>query len=351
MGIRGLAGWIQWTCGKQPQPAWDGLKGKTIGVDILGFLYRCKAHKQSPFVFLARFIAACRAVDITPVFVFDGKPPEAKRAALQQRSEARTAALSMLRDTSVSAVESALLTMSLTAAQLTADERDLCKQFLYACGVLSLNASGEADDVLAFLSRRGDFAAVVSHDMDLLARGVESLLVPAPYALPGDEDGWTAYSLSHILATAHISYNAFVELCVLMGCDYTVGHVSLPYRAAYSEIVERPGGLAEALVSLGVADRGRYFDAVARLKGGEETVTTLMGSKQWDKWAEQAPPCEPEVLAVFRATVLRWLEPDAYAALSHTCADAVDHPDGGKGGELGRVEGRCAHDHPESAYR
>ena len=323
MGIHGLASWIHWAARSTvAAPDWSAFEGKTIGIDILGFLYKWKHGKQSAFLQLARMIAAFRRACIRPVFVFDGRPPAAKTT--HQTTPLTNSVVTTTERTFRFPSNRAISPLAISSA-----ERDQVKQFLYACGVLSLNAEEEADDVLGAFARSGDFAAVISHDYDMLARGVETLLVPKPYALPGDGDGWSVYTLSAIERAASLTHDQFVIMCVLMGCDYTEGIPDMPYCRAYW-MAKREGddALKEA------AQQG----AVLRLKG--ITGKPLMGEKQWEKWYAGAPPPEPETLA-------HWPH------LSVLEAQVLTELNGGGGhgcpGKLDRCIERCIgpQDHPE----
>lgn len=294
MGIRGLTGWIRWAAPKTiTAPAWSDYADLIVGVDILGFLYKAKARKECPYVYLARFVAACKQLKITPVVIFDGKPPEAKRPALKQRSE-----VSIIQD----------------KQYFTSEERDKCKQICYAAGVLCLNASGEADDVLAYFARKGFFSAVISSDLDLLPRGVGTLLVPEYAEIPGSAAGWRTYNLNAILSTVGLTYDKFVEMCVLMGCDYTVGQKSLPYKSAFWAIKHR-GDLLKILETMGVRDETPFLESIKRLKGDIYTRATLMGEKQWEKWEAGPQPPEQTALQEFRSTLLATLPDDDFAQL------------------------------------
>lgn len=295
MGIRGLTGWIRWAAPKTVSaPNWPEYQNTIIGIDILGFLYKAKARKECPYEYLALFIVACKQLQFTPVIIFDGKPPDAKRPALIQRAETRD-----LKRTDY----------------FTSEERDVCKQICYAAGILCLNASGEADDVLAYFSRKGYFKAVISSDLDLLPRGVETLIVPEGADLPGALAGWRTYTLSAILATVDMTYNKFVEMCVLMGCDYTTGQKSLPYKSACWAIKNRRDML-KILETMGVLDETPYTDSIRRLKGELQTRVTLMGEKQWEKWEAGPPLSEYEALSRFRTTHLATLSDEDFLLLS-----------------------------------
>ena len=317
MGIRGLSGWLRWASPNSVEiPDWSAFAGTSIGLDILGFLYKAKSQRISPITYLAQLIIACRKYGITPVPIFDGKPPEEKRKMLEQRSERRTAAASrhtVLKNdadsTPMSALQRGVIDEELqrlehTANFLTSDERDVAKQLFYACGIMSYNATGEADNVLAYFARRGMFSAVISNDYDMLARGVPILLLPDTYALPGDKSGWHMFRLSTIIQEVRFTYDQFVEMCVLMGCDYTSGVPTLQYKSAYWAIKYR-GNMEKTIKRHSKGHQEVYRRAKEMLTGMWETEESLMGSKQWDKWAAAPPVPEADTLKEFQKTYLQ----------------------------------------------
>ncbi len=327
MGIRGLTGWIKWAAPQTVKnPDWSVYANQTIGVDILGQLYKIKAQRSCPFAYMAEFISACKTYKIRPIFIFDGKPPDAKRTALKQRSAVREESLVCLRhlethvaplaqsDSEKAMLEARIRSLLVNTSYFSSEERDLCKQLCYAAGVMCLNATGEADDVLAHLYHTGVISAIISCDLDMLARGVGSLIVPSVWSMPGDADGWECYDLPAILKQTVLSYDQFVEMCVLMGSDYNAGQRVLPYRSAYWAIKYR-GDLLKTLEVLDVNDETPYYDAIKRLKGMFETKETLMGAKQWEKLASGPPPVEPQSLILFRNGPLSSLAEHKYAAL------------------------------------
>jgi 5'-3' exonuclease len=206
--------------------------------------------------------------------------------------------------------------LDLNSTYLTSEERNMAKQLFYACGIVSLNASCEADSVLAHFAKRNEIVAVISHDFDLLARGVETLLVPESYALPGDESGWTMYNLTAICKKSELSYDQLVDMCVLMGCDYTHGGVRVPYKTAYW-LIKHHGTLHRVLSERGVTDTHMYEDAVRILKGHEDTPEMLMNERQWQKWV--SPPCDVEldILYSLRPTILKSLSHSDFQLLHY----------------------------------
>ena len=328
MGIRGLTGWIYWAATKAlKQPSWASFENKRIGIDILGFLYKAKARGIHPVAYIAHLIAKCREHSIQPIPIFDGKPPDEKRDVIRLRNEARLhndqkrkeiANTLDAPDITADQKETCTKEMEFLAASsvyITTDERDEVKRFLYACGVKFLNANGEADNVLAYLAKRGDIHAVMTNDMDLLTRGVPVLLVPEGLGVPGDTKGWISYSLNDILQESGMTYAQFVEMCVLMGCDYTTKVKSMPYKMAYFQIKYK--GLRKTLESAGVKDILPYEKAVSILNGSHETATSLMSEKQWTKLAETATSetFEMEYLKTLRTTLLETMDSKEYTQL------------------------------------
>ena len=297
MGIRGLTGWIRWAApAALKAPLWASYKNKRVGIDILGFLYKAKANKTHPITYIAHLIAKCREYNILPVPVFDGKPPDEKRETIRQRNEVRLKN-DMKRQQLTTDMETADMTaeqrdtlnkeigaLTVSSIYVTTDERDEVKRLLYAAGVIFLNANGEADNVLAYLMRRGELDAVMSNDMDLLARGVNTLLVPEALSVPGDTTGWIAYDLNTILSNAGLTYLQFLEMCVLMGSDYTNKAKSLPFKTSYFTIKYK-GNLHKALESIHIRDFLPYDRAIDMLNGRNDSADDLMSEKQWLKWS------------------------------------------------------------------
>lgn len=303
MGIRNLQHWIRWTVPQTVRsPDWSTFRGKRVGVDILGFLYRAKSCGVYPIVYVAQMVAACKQLGIQPIMIFDGKPPSEKQKILEMRTNIRHT--SRIKKTQLEeagadseSVKNEIQKLELNSTYFTSEERDQVKQFLYSCGVLSLNASGEADNVLAYFSRKGWISAVLSSDFDLLARGVQNLIVPDGNTIPGNY-GWKQYTLPTILMQADMTYEQFVEMCVLMGSDYTAGLRTIPFKTAYWT-VKHSGSIEYTLARYNIQDYKPYARAKQILIGTMDSEETLMNAKQWEKWHGVHPNVEIETLTTF----------------------------------------------------
>jgi 5'-3' exonuclease len=271
MGIRNLMRWIQWVT-KLEKADWSAFRGSRIGIDILGLLYKAKATGQSMLGMVHNLIDELRALEIEPVCVFDGKTPKEKQGTRSARRRHKER---------LSEEEQRI-------QRVSTEDRNQVKQLLYAKGVLSFNAEQEADTVLAFLAKRKDIAAVITSDMDFLPRGVEHILLPSHHPLKE----WKCVALSRILEAAELSYDAFVELCVLMGCDYAPTLPTISYQSAYW-MIRRGRRMLEVLEEQGIRTATPWIHAIEMLRGERDRWEDIVSERQREKWMAGPPPKEP----------------------------------------------------------
>ncbi|XP_044076300.1 probable flap endonuclease 1 homolog isoform X1 [Siniperca chuatsi] len=190
--------------------------GKVIALDtsIVMNQFRAATPSLSPLTGLFFRTLTFLEHDIKPVFVFDGKPPGEKTAVLKKRAEA--AGWSSPNRTG-------------TASSLTKD----CLQLLKLLGVPVIQAPGDAEARCARLVREGTVDAVASEDMDTLPFGANILI----RQLNAKKDGEVIeYSLPKLLEKLQISHEEFVDLCILLGCDYCEKITGLGPRRALTLI-------------------------------------------------------------------------------------------------------------------
>lgn len=296
MGIRGLAGYLKW---KSPNSRkniqWARHAGTRWVIDCSCLLYRARAAGLEPLSVIAGLIVRMRAAKIEPIVVFDGKPPSVKSDTLEQRRAIRNVALKEISDIQTELKDSILSEkeraerevrvseLQAKAPQVSSRDRDDIKRFLYSCGVLFITASGEADDILAYLARGGHVHAVLSTDMDMLARGVPLLIIPET----NDATVLTELRLDAALSDLHIRYDQFVRACVLMGTDY-MGHGWKTMEPRFAvEAVKRSDSWVD------ISGCEQLDKAVELLRGDYIKWNDLLSETQHEKWRTGAPPREP----------------------------------------------------------
>uniref|UniRef100_UPI0037E81B97 probable flap endonuclease 1 homolog n=1 Tax=Semicossyphus pulcher TaxID=241346 RepID=UPI0037E81B97 len=249
--------------------------GKVIALDtsIVVNQFRAATPLLSPLTGLFFRTLTFLEHDIKPVFVFDGKPPKEKTAVLQKRAEA--AGWSWHNHTG-------------TASSMTRD----CLQLLKLLGVPVVQAPGDAEAWCAWLVRQGTVDAVASEDMDTLPFGA-SILIRQLNSKKDSEV--TEYSLSKLLEKLQISHKEFVDLCILLGCDYCDKIPQLgPKRAL--KLIQKHRNIE---------------DVVLHVKRKTHPVPNFWKYKEARKIFLDAPQTE--------APDLTWTEPDEEALVGFLC--------------------------------
>lgn len=305
MGIRGLGGFLKWKVpNARSSLSWAAWRGKTWAIDCSCILYRARAAGLTPITVLASLLVRMRRAGIEPIVIFDGRPPAAKSAVIDQRRIVRVAAQKEMADlrtdltdlTELTEMEKAMKERKIAELQKKAPtvsgaDKDDIKKFLYGVGVLFVTANGEADDVLALVCKRGDVHAVVSTDMDMLARGVPTLIVPET----NDASVLTAIRLDVVLNGLGLTYGQFVDACTLMGSDYA-SKSWRPVDPATAVLTARRGVDWTSIDASGcVCDT--MMEGARLLRGDGAVWEELLGEKQRERWDlyRSGSPIEKEI--------------------------------------------------------
>jgi hypothetical protein len=313
MGIRGLAAFLRWrTPAARKAVDWTKHTNERWGIDFSCVMYRARAEGLSLPTVVASLVVRMRRFNIQPIVIFDGRPPSAKSDVTEKRREDRAQVRQSM----------ATLATELSATGLTSSERfdkegqvaalqaktpivnrcdrDELKRFLYAAGVLFVTASGEADDLLAYLARGRHIDAVVSTDMDMLARGVPLLIVPDT----ADTSVLTEIALSSVLSALRLTQSQFLDACLLMGSDYS------PSRAKRYEPAVAVEAARKGLWDISGGSFIVSAVAAGLLRGDGVTLDTLLSEPQRAKWEAGAPARELGAMAAMAAEAgwpLDWL--------------------------------------------
>jgi hypothetical protein len=308
MGIRGLGKYIKWKLPSvRKRLDFSVHAGETWGIDISCILYRANGASLQAITVVASLLVRMRRARITPIIIFDGKTTTAKSEVVEQRRAVRAVNHRQMEEIRAQIASGELGVLETADAEkrcadlqkkspvVTNGEKDELKKFLYAAGVLFVTASGEADDMLAYMCREGVTTAVISTDMDMLARGVPRLLIPET----NDTSVLTDICLADVLQGLDLEYRQFVNACALMGTDYS--------GAAWNS-VEPSHAITMARGSLDwnqVDPSGCCLKGIDILMGSGVTLESILGTKQREKWISGAGALEPDNLAAVAATY-RW---------------------------------------------
>ncbi|XP_038077643.1 flap endonuclease 1-like [Patiria miniata] len=170
---------------------------------------------------MGMFYRTIRMVEngIKPVYVFDGKPPDLKSGELTKRKERRSEAEKELEKAKELGDSANVEKFERRLVRVTAQHNDECKDLLKLMGIPSVTAPSEAEAQCAALVKAGKVYAVGTEDMDALTFGgtvlLRHLTASEARKLPVQE-----FNLPRVLNGLGLSQDEFVDLCILMGCDY-----------------------------------------------------------------------------------------------------------------------------------
>jgi flap endonuclease-1 len=195
---------------------------------------------------------------IIPIYVFDGKPPILKQKILDNRKQIRKKALDKLNEAITEEEKIKYLKRSVC---ITKEQMDQCRELLNLMGIPYIDAPEEADSQLAYLCKSNMVYAVLTEDMDILTFGSPKII----RNLSSTKKEPIELNLNNILKRLNLTYDEFIELCILFGCDYCPIISDIKTQQLY-QIYNKHKSIEETLIdikSLGIniPDKYEYKEA------------------------------------------------------------------------------------------
>ncbi|MFA5896297.1 MAG: flap structure-specific endonuclease, partial [Thermoplasmata archaeon] len=184
--------------------------------------------------------------DIRPVFVFDGPPPELKRAEIEKRREARAKAQREYEAAVAAGDLGTAWSKAVTSTRLTRPMVDDAKTLLTYLGIPWVQAPSEGEAQAAFLARRGDVWAAGSKDYDSLLFGaprlVRFLAVGSTEFLPSVRRSRAVppevLHLEENLRALGLTREQLIDVAILVGTDFFEGVKGIGPKTAVKRIRE-----------------------------------------------------------------------------------------------------------------
>lgn len=206
------------------------LSGKTVVIDTSIYLY--KFHSDNALMEnMYLFISILKSYKITPVFIFDGKPPTEKKELLKQRrlekkeAEEKYKQLeTAIKDTTIMKEDDRkemLLEMEQLKRQfIRIRDEDIrkVKDLMNAYGVCYYESESEADKLCAYMVKSGKAWACFSDDMDMFLYGCPRVI----RHLSLMNHTVVLYDYEKILEDLSMSGEEFCETMVISGTDYNL---------------------------------------------------------------------------------------------------------------------------------
>jgi len=230
MGIKYLNRVLRSRCSEAIKqiPLWN-LKNKKIAIDTSIYLYRFKGEDALIENFYL-MVSLFRHYKITPLFVFDGKPPQEKydeikhRSQLKYEAENRYNIMGQRLDKTDSEFERQELISKMQDekkqfVRITCEDIENVQRLLDAYGIIHITANGEADELCYKLTKKKMVYGCLSEDMDMFVYGCERVY----RYLSLLNNTLVEYDLRKILNILGVTQTEFREICVLAGTDYNEG--------------------------------------------------------------------------------------------------------------------------------
>ena len=182
---------------------------------------------------------------LKPIFIFDGKASHLKQNVLDNRKTVKTTAnkeikqvlqklkkvqdmlepipeteeaikeqLENIKEAKI--LEETLIKLKKRTVSVTFKQMEECKEILKLLGIPMIQSAEEADSQCAWLVKKGIADYVASEDMDILTFGTNKLIRKL-----SAKDYVVEYDLKILLKELGLSQEQFIDLCILLGCDYT----------------------------------------------------------------------------------------------------------------------------------
>ena len=229
------------------------MKDKRVAIDTSIFLYKSLMNVRSKGDYLrnqdGKVISHIQGLyykanqyltfGITPIFIFDGKPPQEKSECIKERVKKANKCKEKMESCTD---EKEKMNLEKGSIRIKKEYIDDLKVLFNLMGISYIHADGEAEAYASELCRLGFVDAVVTEDMDTLSYG-------CPYLYRGCIDKSikrpevvSVFNFQKIIEDLKLTHDEFIDMCILCGCDYCptipkVGSVrALKYIQKYKTI-------------------------------------------------------------------------------------------------------------------
>lgn len=167
------------------------------------------------------FYRTLRLVDngIKPLYVFDGAPPKLKTGELAKRHQRKTEAHAAEEEAKETGTAEDVEKFSRRTVRVTREHNAECQRLLKLMGIPYIVAPTEAEAQCAVLARAGKVYAAASEDMDTLTFNTPVLLRHLTFSEQRKEPIQEIHT-DKVLEGLQMEREQFIDLCILLGCDY-----------------------------------------------------------------------------------------------------------------------------------
>lgn len=204
---------------------------------------------------------------IKPAYVFDGKPPELKKGVLAKRFERREEAKEEGEEAKETGTVEDMDRLSRRTVKVTKEHNEECRRLLRLMGIPVVVAPSEAEAQCAELARGGKVYAAGSEDMDTLTFSAPILFRHLTFS-EAKKQPISEINLKAALDGLDMDMSQFVDLCILLGCDYLDPIRGIGPKSAL-KLIRENGGLQGVVKQL----REKAAEKAAAAQSGDEGMS------------------------------------------------------------------------------
>ncbi|KAL4884995.1 flap endonuclease 1 [Aspergillus karnatakaensis] len=207
---------------------------------------------------MGMFYRTLRMVDngIKPLYVFDGAPPKLKSGELAKRSARKHEATEAHEEAKETGTAEDVEKFSRRTVRVTREHNAECKKLLKLMGIPYIDAPTEAEAQCAVLARAGKVYAAASEDMDTLCFESPILLRHLTFSEQRKEPIQEIH-LNRALEGLNMDRNQFIDMCILLGCDYLEPIPKVGPNTAL-KLIREHGSLEKVVESIENDPKGKY---------------------------------------------------------------------------------------------
>ncbi|KAN0087414.1 PIN domain-like protein [Tylopilus felleus] len=244
---------------------------------------------------------------IKPVYVFDGRPPELKSGVLAKRFERREEAKADGEEAKETGTAEEVDKFTRRTVRVTREHNEECQKLLRLMGIPVVIAPSEAEAQCAELARGGKVYAAGSEDMDTLTFATPILLRHLTFS-EAKKAPISEINLEKALQGLDMNMSHFIDLCILLGCDYLEPIKGIGPKSAL-KLIREYNGLEGVVEHLREKQAEKEEKAVDAEEGGKKKKGGIQVPEEWS-WQEAKKLFEkPDVLPASEVEI-EWKEPD-----------------------------------------
>ena len=239
------------------------LSNKKIAIDVSIYLYKYKYGKGNDEVkyFLTSFLKQINHLNnfnITPIYIFDGKPPKEKNECIDDRRNTKKQKYERMENleekiesittqiptiekekkhiyiNNVKEMKKEMNKIKMSIIHIKQTDIILLKEMFDLLGIEYYQADTEAEIICSRLVRNNYVYGALSDDTDLLPNGTNKFYSGYDF----NKDFLIEIHLPSILENFKINMNQFIDICILCGCDYSNKIKAIGPINAYKLIVK-----------------------------------------------------------------------------------------------------------------